>query len=100
MAKPLYVDPEKFDDVQREILDVGFGVEERNCIVQGCAGCGKSCIAMNICEPLCARKSESSNCDKSAGADQCVFARTSVFERSCGSGICSRGSEWCKGKLV
>lgn len=55
MAKPLYVDPEKFDDVQREILDVGFGVEERNCIVQGCAGCGKSCIAMNMFVNLCAR---------------------------------------------
>ena len=55
MAKPMWIPSEEFDEVQREIYDVGFGVEERNCIVQGCAGCGKSCIAMNIFVNLCAR---------------------------------------------
>ena len=55
MAKPMWISNEDFDDVQREILEDGFGVQERNCIVQGCAGCGKSCIAMNIFVNLCAR---------------------------------------------
>lgn len=55
MAKPMWISNEDLDDVQREILEDGFGVQERNCIVQGCAGCGKSCIAMNIFVQLCAR---------------------------------------------
>lgn len=55
MAKPMWISNKDFDDVQREILEDGFGVQERNCIVQGCAGCGKSCIAMNIFVNLCAR---------------------------------------------
>ena len=55
MAKPMWIPNEEFDDVQKEVFDEGFGVQERNCIVQGCAGCGKSCIAMNIFVNLCAR---------------------------------------------
>lgn len=55
MAKPMWISNEDLDDVQREVLEDGFGVQERNCIVQGCAGCGKSCIAMNIFVQLCAR---------------------------------------------
>lgn len=55
MAKPMWIPNEEFDDVQKEVFEEGFGVQERNCIVQGCAGCGKSCIAMNIFVNLCAR---------------------------------------------
>lgn len=55
MAKPMWIPNEEFDDVQKEVFDEGFGVQERNCIVQGCAGSGKSCIAMNIFVNLCAR---------------------------------------------
>ena len=55
MAKPMWISNEDLDDVQREILEDGFGVQERNCIVQGCAGCGKSCIAMHIFVNLCTR---------------------------------------------
>ena len=55
MAKPMWIPHEEFDEVQNEVFDEGFGAQERNCIVQGCAGCGKSCIAMNIFVNLCAR---------------------------------------------
>lgn len=55
MAKPMWIPNEEFDEVQKEVFEEGFGVQERNCIVQGCAGCGKSCIAMNIFVNLCAR---------------------------------------------
>lgn len=55
MANPMWIPSTEFDEVQLEVYDVGFGVEGRNVIVQGCAGCGKSCIAMNIFVNLCAR---------------------------------------------
>lgn len=55
MANPMWIPSEEFDDVQKDVYEIGFGVEERNCIVQGCAGSGKSCIAMNMFVNLCAR---------------------------------------------
>ena len=54
MAKPLYLDPEQFDDVQKDILNNGFR-RGRNCVVSGCAGSGKSCIALSIFIELCLR---------------------------------------------
>lgn len=56
MSKPIWIPNSDFDDVQKEVFEQGFGVEERNCIVQGCAGSGKSCIAMNIFVNLCERQ--------------------------------------------
>ena len=55
MANPMWIPSAEFDDVQRDVYETGFGVEERNCIVQGCAGSGKSCIAMNMFVNLCSR---------------------------------------------
>ena len=54
MAKPLYLDPEQFDAVQKDIINNGFR-RGRNCVVSGCAGSGKSCIAMAIFVDLCQR---------------------------------------------
>ena len=55
MANTMWIPYTELDAVQREVLDDGFGVQGLNCIVQGCAGCGKSCIAMHIFVNLCAR---------------------------------------------
>ena len=55
MAEPLYRDPIDFDEVQKAVINDGFR-ENKNCVVMGCAGSGKSCIAMNIFIDLCARE--------------------------------------------
>lgn len=55
MANTMWIPYTELDAVQREVLDDGFGAQGLNCIVQGCAGCGKSCIAMHIFVNLCAR---------------------------------------------
>ncbi|MBO5940894.1 MAG: DUF2075 domain-containing protein [Kiritimatiellae bacterium] len=55
MAKPMWIPSEEFDEVQKEVFEDGFGRQGLNCIVQGCAGCGKSCIAMNMFVNLCER---------------------------------------------
>lgn len=54
MAEPLYRDPVEFDGVQKGVLNDGFR-EGKNCVVMGCAGSGKSCIAMAIFIDLCGR---------------------------------------------
>ena len=54
MAEPLYRDPSDFDEVQKGIINDGFR-EGKNCVVMGCAGSGKSCIAMAIFIDLCGR---------------------------------------------
>ena len=54
MAEPLYLDPSDFDEVQKGVINDGFR-EGKNCVVMGCAGSGKSCIAMAIFIDLCGR---------------------------------------------
>lgn len=54
MAEPLYRDPSDFDEVQKGVINDGFR-EGKNCVVMGCAGSGKSCIAMAIFIDLCRR---------------------------------------------
>ena len=54
MAEPLYRDPSEFDDTQKRVINDGFR-EGKNCVVMGCAGSGKSCIAMAIFIDLCGR---------------------------------------------
>ena len=54
MAEPLYRDPSDFDTVQKGVINDGFR-EGKNCVVMGCAGSGKSCIAMAIFIHLCGR---------------------------------------------
>lgn len=55
MAEPLYRDPNDFDETQKAVINDGFR-ESKNCVVMGCAGSGKSCIAMAIFMDLCGRK--------------------------------------------
>ena len=54
MSEPLYRDPSDFDGVQKGVINDGFR-EGKNCVVMGCAGSGKSCIAMAIFIDLCGR---------------------------------------------
>lgn len=52
MSRPLYIDPAELDESQKTIINDGYR-EGRNCVVMGCAGSGKSCIAMAIFIDLC-----------------------------------------------
>lgn len=54
MADSLYRDPTDFDETQKRVINDGFR-EGKNCVVMGCAGSGKSCIAMQIFIDLCGR---------------------------------------------
>ena len=55
MSEPLYRDPNDFDETQKAVMNDGFR-EGKNCVVMGCAGSGKSCIAMAIFVDLCGRE--------------------------------------------